>query len=99
MGDLTDHSIAEYIAKTTNKGNSFEVVADPAAPNGYDPQIVGIGIAKNNTALITTVQKALQALISDGTYKKIVDSYGLLPVTSAQINQGSKPLPSTSATP
>jgi polar amino acid transport system substrate-binding protein len=99
VGDLTDHSTAEYIAKTTNKGNSFEVVADPAAPNGYDPQIVGIGIAKSNTGLITTVQKALQDLITEGTYQKIVSSYGLLPVSSAQINQGSKPLPSTSATP
>ncbi len=99
MGDLTDHSTAEYIAKTTNNGNSFEVVADPAAPNGYDPQIVGVGIAKSNTALINTVQKALQDLITEGTYQKIVASYGLLPVSSAQINQGSKPLPSTSATP
>ena len=50
VGDLTDHSTAEYIAKTTNSGNSFEVVADPAAPQGYDPQLVGIGIVKSNTA-------------------------------------------------
>jgi len=96
VGDLTDHSTAEYIAKTTNNGNTFEVVADPAAPNGYDPQIVGIGIVASNTQLLTTVQKALQDLITDGTYTKIINSYGLLPVSSAQINQGSKPIPSAS---
>jgi polar amino acid transport system substrate-binding protein len=98
VGDLTDHSTAEYIAKTTNNGATFEVVADPTAPNGYDPQVVGIGIVASNTQLIDTVQKALQALIDDGTYKSIVDKYGLLPVQSAQVNQGSKPLPSSSPT-
>ena len=66
VGDLTDHSTASYIAKTTNSGNSFEVVADPAAPNGYDPQLVGIGIVATNTALLNTVQKALQDLIDRG---------------------------------
>jgi len=96
VADLLDHSVAEYIAKTTNNGNSFEVVADPAAPHGYDPQLVGIGIPATNTALISTVQKALQDLITDGTYTKIIESYGLLPVTSAQVNQGSKPVPTTS---
>jgi polar amino acid transport system substrate-binding protein len=96
IGDLTDHSTAEYIAKTTNNGNSFEVVADPAAPQGYDPQLVGIGIVASNTALITTVQKALQDLITDGTYSKIIKSYGLIPVTSAQVNQGAKPIPTAS---
>jgi polar amino acid transport system substrate-binding protein len=99
VGDLTDHSTAEYIAQTTNSGNSFEVVADPSAPKGYDPQIVGIGMVAKNTALINTVQKALQDLITEGSYQKIVASYGLTPVDSAQINQGGKATPSPSATP
>ena len=43
---------------------------------------------KTNTLLLTTVQKALQDLITEGTYTKIINSYGLIPVTSAQINQG-----------
>ena len=99
VGDLTDHSTASYIAKTTNGGNTFEVVADPAAPQGYDPQLVGIGIVAKNTQLVNTVQKALQDLIDEGAYQKIVAKYGLIPVTSAQINQGSKPIPTTSPTP
>ena len=44
------------------------------------------------------MQKALQALIDEGAYQKIVAKYGLLPVTSAQVNQGGKS-PSPSATP
>ena len=97
VGDLTDHSTASYIAQTTNKGNSFEVVSDPAALNGYDPQIVGIGIVAKNTQLLNTVQAALQKLIDEGAYTKIINKYGLLPVTSAQVNQGGKPAPSPSA--
>jgi len=95
VGDLTDHSTASYIALNTNKGNSFEVVADPSAPKGYDPQIVGIGMVAKNTQLIDTAQKALQALIDEGAYQKIVAKYGLLPVDSAMVNQGGKsPSPS-----
>jgi polar amino acid transport system substrate-binding protein len=92
VGDLTDHSTASYIAKTTNGGNTFEVVTDPQFPNGYDPAMVGIGIVAKNTQLIDTVQKALQGLIDDGTYKKIIDTYGLLPVSSAEVNAGKTPL-------
>ena len=99
VGDLTDHSTAEYIAKTEGGGSTFEVVNDPAAPNGYDPQIVGIGMVATNTSLITTVQKALQGLIDDGNYAKVVAKYKLLPVSSAMVNQGGKPVPSSSATP
>ena len=99
VGDLTDHSTAEYIAQTTNNGNTFEVLQDPSAPKGYDPQIVGIGIVAKNTGLINTVQKALQDLIDEGAYQKIIAKYGLTPVDSAQVNQGSKPLPSSSPSP
>ena len=88
VGDLTDHSTAEYNAKMAGGGTLYEVVTDPAAPNGYVPQMVGIGILKSNTQLVTAVQKALQSLIDNGTYKTLIDKYGLLPVTSAQINAG-----------
>ena len=88
VGDLTDHSTASYIAQTTNNGKTFAVVADPSAPDGYDPQMVGVGIVASNTGLINAVQKALQDLIDEGAYQKIVAKYGLLTVDSAQVNQG-----------
>jgi polar amino acid transport system substrate-binding protein len=98
VGDLTDHSTAEYIAKTTNNGATFEVVQDPAAPNGYDPQLVGAGIAKTDTQLVTAVQKALESLINSGAYAAIINKYGLLPVKSAQVNAAGQPA-SASPTP
>ena len=52
--------------------------------------LVGAGIAKSNTALLTVWQKALQDLIDSGAYGKLIAAYGLTPVTSAQINQGPK---------
>ena len=96
VADLTDHSTASYIAQNTNDGNTFEVVTDPTAPNGYEPQRVGIGILKADSQLRDTVQKALQALIEDGSYGKIIETYGLLPVESAEVNQGDEPVPSAS---
>jgi len=88
IGDLTDHSVAAYIAQTTDGGNTFEVVTDPDFPNGYEPAIVGIEIKAENKGLVDAMQQALQALIDEGAYQKIVDKYGVLPVESAEINQG-----------
>jgi polar amino acid transport system substrate-binding protein len=95
VGDLTDHSTGEYVAKTQGGGGVFEVVVDPAAPDGYAPTLVGAAILKGNTQLVDAVQKALQALIDEGTYVKIIQTYSLVPVKSAQVNQGG--LPSTAS--
>ena len=86
VADLTDYSTALNIAKTTNDGNTFEVVKDPAAP--YDPQMDGIAILTKNSQLVDTVQKALQALIDDGTYGKIIAAWDFVPVESATVNDG-----------
>jgi polar amino acid transport system substrate-binding protein len=86
--DVTDGPGSTYVAKTVGGGNTFEVVQDPTAPNGYDPQTVGAGVLKSNTGLRDAIQKALQALIADGTYAKILDKYGeaSVAVTSVTIN-------------
>ena len=55
------------------------MLSDPAAPHGYDPAIVGIGIAKNDPQLVTAVQKALQALITEGL-PEVIGKYGLIGV-------------------
>jgi polar amino acid transport system substrate-binding protein len=49
---------------------------DAHVHSGYDPQTVGAGEIKSNTGLRDAMQKALQALIADGTYGKILDKYG-----------------------
>jgi polar amino acid transport system substrate-binding protein len=86
IADLTDYSTALNIAATTNDGKTFEVVQDPAAP--YDPQMDGIGILTKNKQLVDTMQKALQALMDDGTYGKIMAAWGFVPLDSATVNAG-----------
>jgi polar amino acid transport system substrate-binding protein len=99
VAQITDHSQAEYIANSTTAGQSFEVLSDPAAPHGYAPAIVGIGIAKNDPQLVTAVQKALQALITDGSYQKIIGKYGLIGVDSALTDQATAIAASASPSP
>jgi polar amino acid transport system substrate-binding protein len=92
------NSTNAYAAQTTNNGATFENLVDPAAPKGYEPQLVGIGISKTTPQLTTAVQKALQHLIDNGEYKTITDRYDLIPVDAAQINGASQVTPSASPT-
>ena len=79
-----------YAAKTYDDGAAFEVIKDPANPDGYDASMVGVGIPKEDTQLVEAVQKALQALIDDGTYQKIGDAWGMpAMVKEALVNEGS----------
>ena len=86
--DVTDGPGSVYVAQTAGDGNTFEVVNDPAYPNGYDPQAIGSGMVKSNTALRDAIKAALQALVDDGTYSKILEKYGqsAVAVTSITVN-------------
>jgi polar amino acid transport system substrate-binding protein len=88
--DVTDRSTAFYNADTTVKNGQkvFQLAVDPANPDGYAPTPVGMGVLKANTQLRDALQKALQALIDDGTLKTIAAHWGPVAVTSSQINQG-----------
>lgn len=75
-----------YLAKTAGGGTVFDVV-----PNReYQPVPLGIGVAKDNTALRDALQKSLNALIADGTYLKILTRHGVEggAVKTANINGG-----------
>jgi polar amino acid transport system substrate-binding protein len=88
VADLTDSSTGGYIAVTTDNGNAFEVVVDPNPPKGWETQPDGIGVLKSTTGLRDAIQKALQALMDDGTYKTIIGHYGIQPIEKATINAG-----------
>ncbi|MFE4470905.1 ABC transporter substrate-binding protein [Leifsonia sp. NPDC056824] len=62
-----------------------------AAGKTFDVAPYGIPVAKNS-ALTPVLQKTIQALIDDGTYKKILDKWGVADgsVTKADINAASK---------
>lgn len=53
-----------------------EVIDDPAAPNGYEASPNGFGFVKEDAELAEAFRAALQSLIDDGTYDKILAKYG-----------------------
>jgi polar amino acid transport system substrate-binding protein len=83
---LGNSPVMVYLAKTAGDGTIFDVIAG----HEYQPVPVGIGIPKSNTAMRDQLKKSLDALIADGTYRKILQKHGLEggAVTSATINGG-----------
>ncbi|TIH39010.1 ABC transporter substrate-binding protein [Subtercola vilae] len=83
---VNDLPSAVYISKTTQDGNAFEVVPGDV----IDGAPYGIGVNKDNAALRDAMAKALDQLIDDGTYGKILDAWGISSgkVTTAVVNGG-----------
>ena len=83
---MQDYPVATYNARTSGGGNDFEVVGDQiqAGP-------LGIGVGKDNTQLRDALQKALQQVMDDGDYQKLIDKYEtpLGAIESATVNGGS----------
>ena len=77
---MADSPVAAYIAERSN--GQFKVSGGPFPPEPY-----GIAIPKNS-GLAQPVLAAVKALIADGTYKKILDYWGLQAgaITNPQIN-------------
>jgi polar amino acid transport system substrate-binding protein len=83
---LGNSPVMVYLAKTADNGKLFDVVAGHV----YQPVPLGISVAKDDTALRDQLQKALNALIADGSYLKILEKYGVADgaLKSATINGG-----------
>jgi polar amino acid transport system substrate-binding protein len=81
---LNDLPTAVYVAKTAGDGAFFEVV--PLAPINGGPY--GIGVNKQNPQLSAAIKAALQALIDDGTYAKILTTWDIKQgaITKAAVN-------------
>lgn len=86
VAGMQDYPVATYNARTSGGGNDFEVVGEQiqAGP-------LGIAVAKDNTGLSDAIQKALQAIIDDGSYAELIDEYQtpLGAIDSATVNAGS----------
>lgn len=77
---LADTPVVNYAVKTT--GNAFEKVGEDTDTAPY-----GIAIPKASTGMKEAVQGAVQQLISDGNYQKILDNWGLTGgIEEAKIN-------------
>lgn len=83
VADMNDFPVAAYTAKQTG---DYEVVGEQIGAGPY-----GIGVRKSDTALRDAIQKALQALIDDGTYLEILKKWDVEDgaVQSPAINGGS----------
>lgn len=81
---LNDLPTAVYVARTAGDGEFFEVV-DLAPINGGP---YGIGVNKSTPELTAALRAALQALIDDGTYGRILDAWdvGQGAVAKATVN-------------
>jgi polar amino acid transport system substrate-binding protein len=88
VADVMDAPIAAYAAQTAGKGQYFDLITDAANPNGYEAVFTGIGILKANKELTAALQAAVQSLIADGTYGKILAKWNLsnFGVAEATIN-------------
>ncbi|MGK5632412.1 ABC transporter substrate-binding protein [Streptomyces sp. URMC 123] len=82
----SDFPVAAYAVKTSGGGNDFEIVGDQVEAAPY-----GIAVAKDNTQLRDALQAALNAIIQNGAYQKVVETWGVEAgaVKEAKINGGS----------
>lgn len=85
---VTDAPVAAYTVATAGDGKDFEGVADPENPAGFSPVYTGIGTLKSNTELTEALRLAMQAIIDEDVYQKILDKQhlGHLAVDQAIVN-------------
>jgi len=79
---MADTPVAEYAVATT--GDKFEKVGKDVGVAPY-----GIAVPKDPAGLTTAIQKALQKLMDDGSYQKILDNWGLgdSAIKTAEVNK------------
>lgn len=82
---MQDYPVASYNASTSGGGEDFAVVGEQieAGP-------LGIAVGKEDTELRDAIQQALQAVIDDGTYERLLEKYEvpLGAVAEATVNGG-----------
>ncbi|WP_406004315.1 ABC transporter substrate-binding protein [Streptomyces sp. NBC_00987] len=82
----SDFPVAAYAVKTSGGGKDFQIVGEQVEAAPY-----GIAVAKGNDQLTKAVQAALNAIIKNGEYGKIISKWGVEAgaVTEAKLNGGS----------
>ncbi|MCB5180166.1 ABC transporter substrate-binding protein [Streptomyces antimicrobicus] len=85
VADLNDYPVAAYTVKTSGGGNDFEIAGQQS-----DVGLFGIGVSKDNTQLRDAIKEALDAIIKDGSYAKVLEKWNVKDsaVTEAKINAG-----------
>ncbi|MEU4997138.1 ABC transporter substrate-binding protein [Streptomyces sp. NPDC021622] len=81
----SDFPVAAYAVKTSGGGKDFELVGEQVEAAPY-----GIAVSKKNPELRDALKAALDAIIKNGEYDKIISKWGVEDgaVKEAQINAG-----------
>ncbi|NBE55202.1 ABC transporter substrate-binding protein [Streptomyces boluensis] len=81
----SDFPVAAFAVKTSGGGKDFELVGEQVEAAPY-----GIAVPKNNPELRDAIKAALDAIIKNGEYDKIISKWGVAEgaVTEARINGG-----------
>ncbi|MEV8434856.1 ABC transporter substrate-binding protein [Streptomyces sp. HUAS 31] len=81
----SDFPVAAYAVKTSGGGNDFQLVGEQVEAAPY-----GIAVAKNNTQLRDALKAALDAIIANGEYEKVIKKWGVEDgsVKEATVNGG-----------
>ncbi|PJE96116.1 atrA protein [Streptomyces carminius] len=85
VADINDYPVAAYNAKTSGGGGDFEVVGDQINAAPY-----GIAVSKKNTELRDAIKAALDAIIDNGEYQKVLEKWDVAGagVEEATVNGG-----------
>ncbi|MFE9770954.1 ABC transporter substrate-binding protein [Streptomyces sp. NPDC005931] len=81
----SDFPVAAYAVKTSGGGKDFQLVGEQVEAAPY-----GIAVAKDNAQLRDALKAAMDAIIQNGEYQKILDKWGVAEgaVKEATINGG-----------
>jgi polar amino acid transport system substrate-binding protein len=71
VAGINDYPVAVDLARKADGGNTFEVINKQ-----YDAGPFGIVLNKKNTQLRDALKEAVDAIIKDGSYKKVLDKWG-----------------------
>ncbi|MBT2406756.1 MULTISPECIES: ABC transporter substrate-binding protein [unclassified Streptomyces] len=85
VADLNDYPVAAYTVKTSGGGNDFEVAGQQS-----DVGLFGIGVSKENNQLRDALKQAVDAIIKDGSYAKVLEKWNVQDsaVKEATVNAG-----------
>ncbi|MEU5162474.1 ABC transporter substrate-binding protein [Streptomyces sp. NPDC020875] len=71
VAGVNDYPVALDLSRKADNGNAFEVVGDQ-----IDAGPFGIAVNKDNTALRDALKEAVDAIIADGSYAKVLKKWG-----------------------
>ncbi|MEU1482268.1 ABC transporter substrate-binding protein [Streptomyces sp. NPDC005752] len=71
VAGVNDYPVALDLARKANGGKDYEVVGEQVDAGPF-----GIGVNKDNTDLRDALKEAVDAIIADGSYQKVLDKWG-----------------------